>query len=135
MDLSTIPLFEKLNRKMDWLSRNHTVLSQNIANSDTPGYQAHELEKLDFKRRLEMMSTDRVPVRLTHANHITGSDNDGPWKSRARKEPYEVTPTGNAVSLEEQAVLAAKNSMDYQLATTLYGKSLNMMRLALGRRS
>lgn len=134
MDLSAIPLFAKLHRKMDWLSKNHTVLAQNIANADTPGYQARELQKLDFKRRLEMMSSDRVPVRMTNANHIQGSTNDSPWKASTRKQPYEVTPSGNAVSLEEQAVLASKNSMEYQLATMLYGKSLSMVRLALGRR-
>ena len=43
--------------------------------------------------------------------------------------------TGNSVSLEEQSVEIARNAMQYQLVTTLYGKNLSLIKTALGNRN
>ena len=47
---------------------------------------------------------------------------------------YEVRPTGNAVSLEEEMMKVAANQMDFQAATALYTHSLNLIKTALGKR-
>ena len=51
-----------------------------------------------------------------------------------KDDPYEVSSTGNSVTLEEQAVKIADNSMQYQLASSLYGKSVAMLRMAISKR-
>jgi len=45
----------------------------------------------------------------------------------------ESRPGGNAVSLEEQMMKVAANQMDFQAATTLYRRSLGLIKTALGR--
>ena len=47
---------------------------------------------------------------------------------------FEVTPTGNAVNLENQMMKVAGNQMDYQVATTLYTRSLSLIKTALGKK-
>ena len=47
---------------------------------------------------------------------------------------FEITPSGNAVVLEEQMMQVTANQMDYQAVTTLYSKGLNMIRMASQRR-
>ncbi len=134
MDLRSIPLFSVLNRSMGWLSHNHQVLAENIANADTPDYTAKKLEPLDFKRLLPQVKTEPVAVTQTSESHLAGfRPAPSPHRPEDLEQPYDVTPTGNAVSLEEQAVLVAKNAMDYQLASTIYSKSLGMLKSALGR--
>jgi flagellar basal-body rod protein FlgB len=41
-----------ISRRMDWLSQRQTVLSQNVANADTPNYQPRDLKTLDFRAEL-----------------------------------------------------------------------------------
>ena len=50
------------------------------------------------------------------------------------KGNYDVRPTGNAVSLEDEMMKVAANQMDYQAATALYTRSLNLIKTALGKR-
>jgi len=49
------------------------------------------------------------------------------------KKTYDVTPTGNAVVMEEQMVKSTETMTDYNLMTAIYQKNVNMMRTALGR--
>ncbi|MDP6352699.1 MAG: flagellar basal-body rod protein FlgB [Alphaproteobacteria bacterium] len=135
MDISNIPLFSMLNRSVDWLALNHQVLAENVANADTPRYRSRELEPLDFERLLRV-SAQQVRIRVTNRAHLQGLGGAAgdQFKARTNDDVYDVSLTGNAVSLEQQAVLIAKNAMDYQLATTLYGKSLGMIRTAVGQR-
>ncbi len=47
---------------------------------------------------------------------------------------YDVRPAGIAVNLEDEMIKVAANQMDYQAATTLYTKSLGLIKIAIGRR-
>ena len=52
MDLNKLDIFRLTNSKMGWLSERQTVLAQNIANADTPGYKAKDLKVPDFSSML-----------------------------------------------------------------------------------
>ena len=45
-----------------------------------------------------------------------------------------MRPAGNAVNLEEEMMKVAANQMDFQTATALYTRSLNLIKTALGKR-
>jgi flagellar basal-body rod protein FlgB len=134
MDLRSIPMFNMLNHGLGWLTRNHELLSENIANANTPGFEAKKLTKTDFDPILRAASR---PVRMAHTNghHLTGTRSAGRFKESVVRDTYEVSMTGNSVSLEEQSVEIARNAMQYQLVTTLYGKNLKLIKIALGNRN
>ena len=46
---------------------------------------------------------------------------------------FEITPEGTRVSLEDEMMKVTSNELDYQTATTLYTRSLRLIRTALGR--
>ena len=56
-------LIQKLSANLSYLTERQAVLSQNIANIDTPRYKANDLKKVDFNKlvatnsRLEMKAT------------------------------------------------------------------------------
>ena len=53
MDLPAIPLLSMLKERMSWLNQRQNVLSQNVANIDTPGYTARDLKPVDFEKALK----------------------------------------------------------------------------------
>lgn len=132
MSLQDIPLFAALTERMKWLSTRQKVLSQNISNSDTPGYQAKDLKPQSFK---DMISGERdVSMTLikTNGNHIQTKETEN-FRPNTAKTGYETTPSGNAVALEDQMMKLAETQIQYQMTTSLYKKHLSMMKSALGR--
>ena len=57
-----------------------------------------------------------------------------PSSSSTGAATFEVRPTGNAVSLEDEMLKVAANQMDYQAATALYTRGLGLIKTALGKR-
>jgi flagellar basal-body rod protein FlgB len=134
MDLSEFPIFRMMAGKMKWLSSRQAVLSQNIANADTPKYRPLDLKEVDF-RKPDAGSPVRVELTRTNEAHFgrTGVKED--FRSGRDKDTYETLPAGNAVVLEEQLMKVAENKHDYELMTQLYRKHVQMFRIALGRNS
>ena len=48
MDITKLPLFETMRERMAFLSARQTVLAENVANANTPGYRARDVEAPDF---------------------------------------------------------------------------------------
>lgn len=134
MTTQSISLFKALGAKMSYLDQRQQVLSQNVANADTPGYVPYDLTKVDFGAVLKKTTKSNIVLpETTSPMHMGGPNDIGNPKNREQKTTYEVAPVGNAVILEEQMVKAARTTMDYNLMTTLYQKNVGMVRTALGR--
>jgi flagellar basal-body rod protein FlgB len=135
MDIDSISVIAMMNRGMRWMTRNHEVLARNVANADTPKYLALELEPTDFRREVKA-SMRLAGVARTDAGHLKGTGAGAVEDVSIREidDPYEMSESGNSVSLEQQAVKLSRNAMDYQLAVTLYQKSVAMVRAAIGNR-
>ena len=59
--------------------------------------------------------------------------NGTPYRTQ-KVDGYEVTPDGNAVSLEDQMMKVTSNQMDYQTVTSLYQRSLGLLKTAVGKK-
>lgn len=132
MDLGNLGLFKLMSRKMGWLTQRQEVLSQNIANADTPQYKPHDLKPFTFRdaladsRRLEPVATSPV--------HLKGTVPQGGMDKEQRvRNPYETAPDGNAVVLEEQMMKVSQTNTDYQTVVGLYRKQVGMLKTAIGR--
>jgi flagellar basal-body rod protein FlgB len=140
MDLGRIPLFSLALDKMAWLNKRQEVLSHNIANADTPSFQPQELKPLDTRAALSSVgarSTGQVSLMpvATDPQHIVGPSgaHSGQPRVEGEKKPYETTIAGNQVVIEEQMVKVAETQANYEMATNLYKKYIDMMKTALGR--
>lgn len=134
MNLSEFPIFRMMTGKMKWLSSRQAVLSQNIANADTPKYRPLDLKEVDF-RKPDVGSPFRVELTRTNEAHFGRTGEKQDFRSDREKDTYETLPAGNAVVLEEQLMKVAENRHDYELMTQLYRKHMQMFRTALGRNS
>jgi flagellar basal-body rod protein FlgB len=145
MPMQDLTLMSAMLAKMNWMEERQKVLSQNIANADTPGFTPLDVKPLDFKNLLQS-STSPVSlgasrpaapaghIAVTNAMHM-GSNGaaaiDGKPVTAQEKSPYEVNPSGNAVVLEEQLMKASQNYTDYQFTTNLYQKNMDMLKASL----
>ena len=131
MGIADIPIFSMLRTRMEWHQTRQKVLAENVANADTAGYRPRDLVAPNFERET-IRPVIGVALSTTEGGHIAGGATDRtPFRSRAGG--YEVRPTGNAVSLEDQMMKVAANQMDYQAAAALYTRSLGLIKTALGR--
>lgn len=132
MDLNKIPLLKMITTQMDWLNQRQKVLSQNIANADTPDYVAHDLAPLDFAD-LARGQTRKLKMSVSSPSHIDDPNNrNGTYRDKEDRT-FTAEPSGNSVVLEEQAMLVSATQVDYELMTRLYRKHVGMLRTALGR--
>lgn len=133
MELTGTSLFQALAAKMRWHQARQSVLAENVANADTPGYAERDLKPFSFGDDSGLKSVAMMTVRSTSpmSFHISSGGGDGGFGS----DPggTEVTPSGNSVTLEDEMMKVSANDMDYQTATALYTRSIRLIRLALGK--
>src|SRR3546814_8647969 len=123
MDLNQLGLFRRIAQRLDWLTQRQAVLAENVANSDTPDYRAHDIEPFEQHLRETGVAAGRLQTAVTQPGHIDGRAAPGDVRPRRVEEPYEVKPSGNAVNVEHQMMLVAETAMDHQLALNLYNRS------------
>ena len=133
MNLEKIPLFAALTEKMKWLTARQKVLAQNIANSDTPNYRARDLKPLEFREMIDAPEDKSVQINRTDKKHIYVNEITT-YDVQVNRDVSEMTPTGNAVLLEEEMMKVAETQIQYELTTSLYRKNLGLLKTALGRR-
>ena len=137
MTIENISLFQAMNAKMEYLSQRQKVISQNVANADTPGYIGQDLKKADFSKMVENISKNKMNVLMETSNpmHQLAPDQSPRPQEAKNKAPYEVKPDGNSVVLEEQMVKASDVQMNYNLMINLYRDAADMIRTSLGKKS
>jgi flagellar basal-body rod protein FlgB len=132
MNLNDIPLFRMMSQRMEWLSQRQQLLANNVANANTPGYRAQDLNPLSFDKLLRS-GNGKMSARTTRSGHLSGgaSVGGGKFKLKPKDDDKAQTMTGNDVALEQEMMKVAQTAMDYQLTTNLYRKHLAMIRSAL----
>lgn len=133
MPISDIPLFTMLRTRMQWHQERQQVLANNVANADMPKFRPQDLVQPQFDRP-PPASDAPLGLMRTETSHLAGLSGNGAAQFRASRSGYEVRPSGNAVDLEDEMIKVAANQMDYQAATTLYSRSLGLIKTALGKR-
>jgi flagellar basal-body rod protein FlgB len=130
MDIGKIPLLEAITRRMSWLGERQSVLAENVANADTPGYVAKDVKPPSFAE-LVSGAPQKLPLATT---------NPGDMQPPGDKSGFEVVspptgeraPDGNAVSLGAQMMKISDTANDYALTTSLYRQQLGLLKMVLG---
>jgi flagellar basal-body rod protein FlgB len=126
-----IPLVGMLKQRMSWHEARQSLLSQNVANADTPNYRARDLKEPVFSQMVQG-AAGGVQMASTNPMHIGANGASGSEPERAK--PFEITPQGNAVVLEEEVMRVSQNVSDYQMVSELYSRGLGMLKTAIGGR-
>lgn len=96
MSLIDTPTLAALGRYLDLTAFRHGLIAGNVANIDTPGYRARDI---DFRSEL-----DRAQAAQPHVTEVTG---------------LIERPDGNNVSLDREGLLMAQTQLQYRLGIQL----------------
>lgn len=129
MSIIDIPVFGLLKQKLNWHQTRQKLLSENVANADTPGYVPLDLKQLEAGPRMNKVAA--VATLTTNQAHIVSALAGTSDFEVDETAGWETTPSENAVVLEEQMIKVTENQMDYQTATSLYSRGLSLLRTAV----
>jgi flagellar basal-body rod protein FlgB len=133
MSITDLPTLSVLRTKMQWHQERQKVLSENVANSDTPNFRPRDLVEPKFdKAGAPTGAMGPLAMMRTSAGHITTSSGADAFDQNKRTG-FETRPAGNAVNLEDEMTKSANNQMDYEAVTGLYSKSLHLLKTAIGK--
>ncbi len=113
MSLSEIPLFRMMSQRMEWLSQRQQIIATNVANANTPGYKAQDLNSLSFDKMLRA-GTGKLNARVIRSGHLTGISASGSdkFKLKPKEDDKAQSMTGNDVLLEQEMMKVAQTAMD-----------------------
>lgn len=136
MDLNNLQVVDLIKKNMRYQTAKERVISENLANSTTPGYLAKDVAVPDFKKQVEETQSQKLALQTTHENHLTHQDAVMRHSNNAEFEVYTPKPTspltidGNGVIIEDQLNQANKASGEYNRMITIYTKYMEMLKAA-----
>ena len=113
MSLVETPLMKSLARYLDVTAYRQSVVAANIANIDTPGYRAHDI---NFKQ--ELNKALQAP--------------DAPVTPRTQEVPGLLErPDGNSVNLDREGLLLAQTQLQFTTGVALLRSELKRISMAI----
>lgn len=116
---------------MELRSRRSEVLANNLANGDTPGFMARDL---DFKNVLSGMlgeNTDTPALQATqsgHAQNLLKPDSINGLMYRMAAQP---SVDGNTVDMQKERTEFVRNTQEFQAALTFLNGKLKTLSAAI----
>jgi len=96
-------------------ARRAELLASNLANADTPGYKARDI---DFKSALADVQAQRSDhLKVTHSNHMQLSST-GSAMEMLYRVPNQPSLDGNTVDSQLEKSAFAENALRYQASLT-----------------
>ena len=115
-------------------SRRGELIANNLANADTPGYQARDI---DFRQALARAAgekpTSGVSMSTTNAGHIGGNAAVGTSADPDLKYRTPLAPAldGNTVDAQLEQAAFAENSVRYQATLTILNNKFRSLLTAI----
>ena len=104
------------------------VISQNIANVDTPGYQA---QAVDFETSLQraMNAGGDLPLSTTNQRHINGSGLDGNnIYTTSPRDGGSTRADENNVDISQEMEQMTETTLSYEALTSTITKKLSLLK-------
>lgn len=112
-------------------ARRAEILAANLANADTPAYQARDF---DFRAALNHAQgagpADVIRVAATHPGHLHG-DGEALAVDLLYRVPAQPTLDGNTVDTQVEQAELARNAMSYMTSLTLLNGRIRSLRTAI----
>lgn len=124
-DLAHTGIFALAERRMAWLDRRASLLAENIANADTPGYKPRDLKP--FSAALDQATV--VPER-TNPMHLPGLLAN---VAESFARDGETAPDGNAVRIDLELTKLADTQTEQNLVSSLWKSYVGMFHTAIDK--
>lgn len=107
------------------------ILAINIANSDTPHYQARDIDFNDTLNQALKQKTrfpaSNIGLNCTAATHLSPTSLGQPIYDLLYRQPYQSSADGNTVEMDSERLAMADNSVRYQASLTFLGEQFKSL--------
>ena len=109
-----IYLFQVASRKSEWLSARQTAVASNVANANTPGYRAVDVQPFSA-----LLDSSPIAMAATNAGHMTPGSAALDTLREVETDPAEETLSGNSVNIEQQMINLGDVSRDFSMTANI----------------
>lgn len=111
-------------------SKRAELLASNIANADTPGYKARDI---NFKAALQAAQGQggSLPLTRTSPEHMEPAGSSATNPPVLYQQPLQPSLDGNTVDLQRNQAAYGENALRYQATLTFLGSRISGLRKAL----
>lgn len=119
---------------MSYLGQKQAALALNVANVDTPGYQARDVKAPDFSAMVNKGSAmQSSKMTRTHNMHMEAAGQRGnAFPMIDRQGASEHNPNKNGVNIDTELQQVAFTQAEYSKAVSIYRKNISLIRTAIG---
>ena len=123
MYVEPVYLFSLASQRNEWLSVRQAAIAENIANANTPGYGAKDVTPFTA-----VFDDVAMLMVATHDGHMGGPAATSKSVDVKKGESWQVSYSGNSVSVEQEMVKATEVNEIHALTTNIL-KSFHRMML------
>jgi flagellar basal-body rod protein FlgB len=117
-------------RALNLRARRHELIISNLANADTPGYKAFDLE-MQEAIAAQAGKGSKAPLDRTHPVHIPAgaprNDHLRPYLVRSA-DPNNMRGDGNTVNMEREMANLAENQLMYKASAQIVSKKFQSLK-------
>ena len=126
-----ISIFAMLKSRLTYLADRQQVISQNVANSDTPNFTPKDLKPFALPGRGGSAGAlAPITPTLTAPMHLAAPTAAALGSKPVDSPDSETTLNGNSVVLEDEMMKMTQSRMDYDAAVAFYQQSAQLLTTA-----
>jgi flagellar basal-body rod protein FlgB len=107
------------------------VLASNIANADTPNYQAKDFDFSQALSQATQASQNPGEPARTHPAHLSTAGASAPLPALQYRQPLQAAVDGNSVDLDTERAAFAENSVRYEASLRFLNGQIKTMLSAI----
>ena len=127
----TLDFFNTASQLARHSATRQSVVAENIANADTPGYLAKDIETFSRFFSDDLTQAGTIGLKTSRPGHIGGQSADFRVALASSEFLGAASPNGNTVSLESEMVKASEVKHRHELALATYRGGLDLLRTAI----
>ena len=101
--MQPLALFSLASQEAGWLSTRQATIASNVANANTPGYRAQDVQPFSA-----VLSHLQLPMATTAPGQIQPASLAGDRTKVKTSDSWDVVHSGNSVNLEQEMMKAGE---------------------------
>ncbi|WP_315925480.1 flagellar basal body rod protein FlgB [Mesorhizobium sp. SP-1A] len=121
--MEPVNLFDLASKQSQWLAVRQSAVAGNIANANTPGYVANDVEPFE-----KVLDRTAVHMSATQSGHLGGAT-EAAYTVKPQEFTGAMMPSKNTVVLENELMKAGEIRRSFELNTAIV-KAFHAMMLS-----
>ncbi|AZO11715.1 MULTISPECIES: flagellar basal body rod protein FlgB [unclassified Mesorhizobium] len=123
--MEPVNLFDLATRQSQWLAVRQSTVASNIANANTPGYTANDVEPFE-----KVLDRTAVTLSATQSGHLGAETANAGFAVKPQEDNGSIMPSKNTVVLEDELMKAGEIRRSFELNTAIVKAFHSMLTMA-----